>query len=70
MTESFGDAYRKLNEVKKQLIAKGFTKFKGVGGWYPLSVMDQPERDATYMITSNKLAITRANGLIIEFEVK
>lgn len=70
MTESFGDAYRKLNEVKSQLKAKGFTQFKGIGGWYPLAVMDQPERDASYRITNSKLVITRANGLTIEFEVK
>lgn len=70
MTETFGDAYRKLNEVKKRLSANGFTKFKGIGGWYPLTVMDQPERDASYEVTNNKLIVTRANGLTIEFEVK
>lgn len=70
MSETFGDAYRKLNEVKKQLSAKGFMKFKGIGGWYPLSVMDQPERGASYQITGNQLIVTRANGLTLEFEVK
>jgi len=70
MTETFGDAYRKLSETKKQLNAKGFTQFKGIGGWYPLTAMDQPERNATYKITDSKLVIKRANGLTLEFEVK
>lgn len=70
MSETFGDAYRKLNEIKKQLSAKGFTQFKGIGGWYPISSLDQPERDASYQITSNRLIVTRANGLTLEFEVK
>lgn len=29
MSETFGDAYRKLNEIKRQLTSKGFAKFKG-----------------------------------------
>ena len=70
MSETFGDAYRKLNEIKKQLTSKGFAKFKGIGGWYPISTLDQPERDASYRITSDLLIITRANGLILEFEIK
>jgi hypothetical protein len=28
VSETFGDAYRKLNEIKKQLTSKGFAKFK------------------------------------------
>ena len=69
MTETFGDAYRKLNEIKKQLSAN-FSKFKGIGGQYPISTLDQPERNARYQITGNRLIITRANGLTLEFEVK
>ena len=69
MSETFGDAYRKLNEIKKQLSAKGFTQFKGIGGWYAISTLDQPERDASYQITSDRLIIKRANGLTLEFQV-
>lgn len=70
MSETFGDAYRKLNGIKRQLMSKGFTKFKGIGGWYFIATLDQPERDASYKIMSDRLIITRANALTLEFEVK
>lgn len=68
-TETFGDAYRRLNEIKKQL-SISFTKFKGIGGWYPISSLDQPERGAKYQIESDRLIVTRFNGVVLEFDLK
>lgn len=68
-TETFGEAYRRLNDIKRQLSAS-FTKFKGVGGWYPISSLDQPERGAKYQIESDRLVITRFSGTLIEFPLK
>jgi len=65
-TETFGEAYRRLNDTKKQL-SVSFSKFKGVGGWYPISSLDQPERGARYQIIGDRLIITRFNGIVIDF---
>ena len=66
--ETFSQAYDRLNKLKKHL-SKHFTKFKGIGGWYPISALDQPERNAKYSVKANKLLITRSNGLVLEFEL-
>lgn len=68
-TETFSEAYRRLNDIKKQL-SVSFTKFKGVGGWYPIAAFDQPERGAKYQIIGDRLIITRFNGIVIEFGLK
>lgn len=68
-TETFGEAYRRLNDIKRQL-SVSFTKFKGIGGWYPVSSLDQPERDAKYKIQDNCLIISRCNGGVISFDLK
>ena len=68
-TETFGEAYRRLNDIKRQL-SVSFTKFKGIGGWYPISSLDQPERGANYQIESDRLVITRFNGCILRFDLQ